>query len=149
MARESFEDKEIAALLNELFIAVKVDREERPDIDAIYMQACQAIAGQGGWPLSVFLTPDKKPFYAGTYFPPTGRFGRPGFKELLQLISDQYQRAPEKIADVASKIAARKPGQQPGELGRLSTPAFTSCSRPSMTSMAVLALPPNSPHHTI
>lgn len=119
MARESFEDKEIAALLNELFIAVKVDREERPDIDAIYMQACQAIAGQGGWPLSVFLTPDKKPFYAGTYFPPTGRFGRPGFKELLQLISDQYQRAPEKIADVASKIAAGlKPrATAPGELG--------------------------------
>ncbi|HCX78290.1 MAG TPA: hypothetical protein DG577_02645, partial [Firmicutes bacterium] len=97
MARESFADKEIAGLLNERFISIKVDREERPDIDAIYMPACQAIAGQGGWPLSVFLTPDKKPFYAGTYFPPQGGYGRPGFKELILLLSDQYKAEPEKI----------------------------------------------------
>ena len=105
MARESFADKEIAGLLNERFISIKVDREERPDIDAIYMQACQAIAGQGGWPLSVFLTPDKKPFYAGTYFPPQGGYGRPGFKELILLLSDQYKAEPEKIDRVADQVA--------------------------------------------
>ncbi|MEZ4653883.1 MAG: thioredoxin domain-containing protein [Candidatus Eisenbacteria bacterium] len=82
MEHESFEDPEIAALMNEQFVNVKVDREERPDVDDIYMAAVQMITGQGGWPMSVFLTPDLRPFYAGTYFPPEDRYGRPGFPKI-------------------------------------------------------------------
>ena len=73
-----------AALMNELFISIKVDREERPDLDAIYMDAVQAMTGQGGWPMSVFLTPDGRPFYGGTYFPPEPRYGMPSFPQVLQ-----------------------------------------------------------------
>lgn len=83
MERESFENEAIAAVLNAHFVSIKVDREERPDVDAVYMEAVQSLTGQGGWPMSVFLTPDKKPFYGGTYFPPTDRYGRPGFTRLL------------------------------------------------------------------
>src|SRR5450830_1554150 len=79
MAHESFEDPATAAVMNELFVNVKVDREERPDVDAVYMEAVQAMTGSGGWPLTVFLTPDGRPFYGGTYFPPAGHHGRPGF----------------------------------------------------------------------
>ena len=79
MERESFENEEIAAVMNELFINIKVDREERPDLDEIYMNAVQVMTRQGGWPMTVFLTPDLKPFYGGTYYPPTDRYGRPGF----------------------------------------------------------------------
>jgi uncharacterized protein YyaL (SSP411 family) len=79
MAHESFEDPDTAAVMNELFVNVKVDREERPDVDALYMQATLALAGQGGWPMTVFLTPDGKPFYAGTYFPRTARGALPAF----------------------------------------------------------------------
>jgi uncharacterized protein YyaL (SSP411 family) len=79
MERESFEDEEVAAALNEHYISIKVDREERPDIDHIYMTVCQTLTGQGGWPLSIFMTPDKRPFFAGTYFPKASKFGRVGF----------------------------------------------------------------------
>jgi uncharacterized protein YyaL (SSP411 family) len=96
MAHESFEDPETASMINDHFIAIKVDREERPDVDAVYMQATQALTGQGGWPMSVFLTPDRKPFYAGTYFPPTARHGLPSFAQVLQAISDAWRdRRPE------------------------------------------------------
>ena len=78
MAHESFENEDIARVLNDNFINIKVDREERPDIDDIYQKACQMVTGQGGWPLSVFLTPEKKPFYTGTYFPPLDSYNRPG-----------------------------------------------------------------------
>ncbi len=91
MAHESFEDPGIAALLNRDFIAVKVDREERPDVDQVYMAACQAMTGSGGWPLSVFLTPEKKPFFAGTYFPKHGRGGVPGFGELLEAVAAAWK----------------------------------------------------------
>ena len=97
MERESFENPEIARLLNERFVSIKVDREERPDVDGIYMLVCQMMAGQGGWPLSVFLTPDKVPFYAGTYFPKESRFGMPGFKDVIISLSEQYQKNPEKV----------------------------------------------------
>ena len=83
MERECFEDPEIAALMNEHFVCVKVDREERPDVDAIYMEAVQAMTGQGGWPLNVFLTPEQVPFYAGTYFPPVQRQGMPAWPQVL------------------------------------------------------------------
>ena len=83
MEHESFEDEALAAVMNEHFINVKIDREERPDVDRIYMTVVQAMTGSGGWPMSVFLTPQRLPFYAGTYFPPRSAYGRPGFQELL------------------------------------------------------------------
>ena len=90
MERESFENDDIAALMNRLFVSIKVDREERPDVDQIYMQAVQSMTGRGGWPMTVFLTPDAVPFYGGTYFPPVDRHGMPAFPRLLQSIADAY-----------------------------------------------------------
>ena len=90
MAHESFEDDETAALMNELFVNVKVDREERPDVDAVYMAAVQAMTGRGGWPMTVFLTPDAVPFYGGTYFPPEDRFGLPSFGKILDALADAW-----------------------------------------------------------
>jgi hypothetical protein len=106
MAHESFEDEEVAKLLNDRFVSIKVDREERPDIDAIYMKVCQALTGQGGWPLNVFLTPDQKPFYAGTYFPKESRFGRPGFVDVVTQLYDQYKQNPEKITNIGEQITS-------------------------------------------
>jgi uncharacterized protein YyaL (SSP411 family) len=91
MERESFEDEATAALMNESFVCVKVDREERPDLDAIYMEAVQAMTGHGGWPMTVFLTPDGAPFFGGTYFPPEDRHGLPGFKSLLRAVADAWR----------------------------------------------------------
>lgn len=101
MAHESFEDGDIAEILNREYIPVKVDREERPDIDMVYQSACQAITGQGGWPLSVFITPDGRPFYAGTYFPKQAGFGRPGFADLLTQIADKWRNH----RDIVNKAA--------------------------------------------
>src|SRR6516225_9159238 len=97
MDRESYDDPEIASLVNERFIAIKVDRDERPDIDSRYQLAVQAISGQGGWPLTAFLTPEGKPFYGGTYFPPQDHYGRPSFRRVLVSIADAYR---EKHGDV-------------------------------------------------
>ncbi len=91
MERESFENEEIAALMNQLFVNVKVDREERPDIDQIYMQAVQSMTGHGGWPMTVFLTPEGVPFYGGTYFPPEDRHGMPAFPRLIQGVAEAYR----------------------------------------------------------
>src|SRR5215217_3761704 len=91
MERESFEDEQTAALLNENFVAIKVDREERPDLDSIYMDAVQQMTGHGGWPMSVFLTPDGKPFYGGTYFPDVPRHGLPSFKQLLAVLATAWR----------------------------------------------------------
>ena len=91
MAHESFEDEEIAKIMNENFVSIKVDREERPDLDDIYQKVCQMLTGTGGWPLSVFLTPDQKPFFAGTYFPPADRYGMSGFASILRQLSDTYK----------------------------------------------------------
>src|SRR5512139_3676770 len=91
MAHESFENPETAEMMNELFVNVKVDREERPDIDAIYMDAVQAMTGHGGWPMTVFLTPDGVPFYGGTYFPPVDRQGMPAFPRLLRSVAEAYR----------------------------------------------------------
>ncbi|WP_252315347.1 thioredoxin domain-containing protein [Sinobaca sp. H24] len=104
MEEESFADEETAALLNERMIAIKVDREERPDIDAIYMKACQAMTGRGGWPLNVFLTPDQKPFYAGTYFPKKSMQGMPGITDVVTQLSDKYKEDPAKIEQVSSQM---------------------------------------------
>src|SRR4051812_35142187 len=97
MDRESYDNPAIAALINENFIAVKVDRDERPDVDSRYQAAVQAISGQGGWPLTAFLTPDGRPFFGGTYFPPDDHYGRPGFGRVLKSIATAYK---EKRTDV-------------------------------------------------
>jgi uncharacterized protein YyaL (SSP411 family) len=97
MERESFEDLEVAEILNRDFVAIKVDREERPDLDHIYMSFCQALTGHGGWPLSVFLTPEKKPFFAGTYFPKESQLGMPGFIALLNGISELWKNQREDL----------------------------------------------------
>jgi uncharacterized protein len=107
MAHESFEDAQTASVINEHFVPIKVDREERPDVDAVYMQATQALTGQGGWPMSVFLTPDRKPFYAGTYFPPTARHGLPSFQQVLQAIIEAWRDRQSEILLSASEIARR------------------------------------------
>lgn len=104
MAHESFEDDETAAFMNEHFINVKVDREERPDLDNIYMQATVAMTGSGGWPMSVFLTPDLKPFYAGTYFPPVRRYNMPSFKEVLAGLSNAWQADREEVEKTSGKV---------------------------------------------
>ncbi len=104
MSHESFEDPETAALMNRLYVPVKVDREERPDLDAIYMEAVQAMTGQGGWPMTVFLTPDGVPFYGGTYFPREPRYGMPGFKQLLLSLAKAYQNRPQDIEHNAAQM---------------------------------------------
>ena len=104
MAHESFENPEVAALLNDQFVSIKVDREERPDVDALYMRATQALTGQGGWPMTVFLDPDGQPFYAGTYFPPEPRHGMPSFTELLAGISRVWTQERDRVAGTAQSL---------------------------------------------
>ena len=105
MERESFENEAIAAILNAHYVSIKVDREERPDIDHIYMSVVQAMTGSGGWPMSIFMTPDKKPFFSGTYFPPESRYGRPGFKEILTRLAEGYRDQRGEIFKSAESIA--------------------------------------------
>ena len=104
MAHESFEDNKTAEVLNKYFISIKVDREERPDIDSVYMSACQAFTGSGGWPMSIFMTWDKKPFFAGTYFPPHSRYGMPGFSDLLNTIANQWYANQKDLLESAEEI---------------------------------------------
>jgi len=106
MAHESFEDKQTAAILNEHFVSIKVDREERPDLDAIYMSAVQAMTGSGGWPMTVILTPEGEPFYGGTYFPPTPRYGMPAFTDVLLAVADAWQNRRQEIVGGAKRMAA-------------------------------------------
>ncbi len=105
MAHESFEDETTAAYMNEHFVNVKVDREERPDVDAVYMDAVQAMTGRGGWPMTVFLTADGRPFYGGTYFPPSGRQGMPGFVDLMAAIVDAWTNRREELLDQAGQLS--------------------------------------------
>lgn len=104
MAHESFEDEQIAEILNENFISVKVDKEERPDIDSIYMSVCQTLTGSGGWPTTIFMTPEKRPFFAGTYFPKTSRYGSIGFLELIETVSRKWKSDRSVIVDSAEEI---------------------------------------------
>ena len=104
MAHESFEDPAIAQVMNERFINIKVDREERPDIDAIYMQAVQALTGHGGWPMTVFLTPFGEPFYGGTYYPPEERQGMPSFRRVLDAVNDAYRNKPDAVAQTSRQL---------------------------------------------
>ena len=119
MAQESFENDEVAAILNELYVAVKLDRDERPDIDKRYQQAVAVMGRSGGWPLSVFLTADKKPFYGGTYFPPDDAYGRPGLKTILRTISDFYRTKREEVDESSEKFHAILKEQRP-RAGRMS-----------------------------
>ncbi len=124
MAHESFEDPETAALLNEHFVPVKVDREERPDLDAIYIQAVQMLTGSAGWPLSVFLTPDGRPFFGGTYFPPVPRYGMPAFRDVLRAVAEAWRERRAEILEGSAQIARaihRQMAAQPAQ-GEL-TPA--------------------------
>ena len=108
MERESFEDDRIAQLMNDHFVCIKVDREERPDLDEIYMQATLAMnGGQGGWPMTVFLTPDQEPIFAGTYFPPEDKYGRPGFPTVLKKISEFWEKDPEGLLKQAAHVTSR------------------------------------------
>ena len=106
MAHESFEDPATADTMNRLFVNIKVDREERPDIDTIYMEACQMLTGRGGWPLTVFLNPDGEPFYAGTYYPPRPRGGMPSFTQVLESISDAWRERESEVAEQATKLSS-------------------------------------------
>ena len=104
MAHESFEDQTIADMLNKDFISIKVDREERPDIDHIYMAVCQAMTGQGGWPLTVFLTPEKKPFFAGTYFPRSRKYNRAGMVEIIAQLAGKWREDPERVCELGDQV---------------------------------------------
>src|SRR5437763_11999345 len=107
MAHESFESDEVAKILNEHFVSIKLDREERPDVDRVYMTFVQATTGSGGWAMSVWLTPELKPFYGGTYFPPDARWGRPGFVDILQEIARVWRADREKVARSAEALTAQ------------------------------------------
>ncbi len=112
MAHESFEDASIAAMLNANFVCIKVDREERPDLDHVYMQAVQMISGHGGWPLSMFLTPDLQPFYGGTYWPPSAKMGMPGFDDVLNAVTDAWNHRRKQTTEQAAKLTAAVRGAQ-------------------------------------
>ncbi|MGA7271019.1 MAG: thioredoxin domain-containing protein [Acidimicrobiia bacterium] len=117
MAHESFEDPEIAAQMNQGFVNVKVDREERPDVDAVYMEATQAMTGQGGWPMTVFVDHSGAPFFTGTYYPPTERHGMPGFRSVLAAVSEAWSERRSDVTEQASRVAAvlgRRPASSPG-----------------------------------
>jgi uncharacterized protein YyaL (SSP411 family) len=126
MERESFEDPRTAELMNESFVCVKVDREERPDVDALYMEAVQGMTGRGGWPLNVFLTPEQLPFYGGTYFPPEPRSGMPSWTQVLQAISESWEQNREEIRAGGERLRGRlsgaatlRPSAEPIEAGAL------------------------------
>src|ERR1700739_738976 len=128
MDRESYDDPAIAAIVNEHFIAVKVDRDERPDIDSRYQVAVQAVTGQGGWPLTAFLTPDGKPFYGGTYFPPSDGYGRPSFRRVLLSIANAYKEKHGDVVDQAAMVesAIAQSESFAGRGGRVSSSVLTA-----------------------
>lgn len=127
MAHESFEDPKTAEILNHNFVSIKVDREERPDIDSVYMDVCQALTGNGGWHMSIFMTAEQKPFFAGTYFPPKPRYGTPGFPELLRAIARQWQTSRTELLGSAEKILSYIRREEKSEEHRM---------RPSLPDMA-------------
>ncbi|WP_407287763.1 thioredoxin domain-containing protein [Streptomyces sp. BP-8] len=136
MAHESFEDQATATLLNAHFVAVKVDREERPDVDAVYMEAVQAATGQGGWPMTVFLTPDAEPFYFGTYFPPAPRHGMPSFGQVLEGVRSAWADRRDEVGEVAGRIVADLAGRSLTD----SLPADRRPPRPEELHAALMGL---------
>jgi uncharacterized protein YyaL (SSP411 family) len=138
MERECFENDSIAGQMNSDFICIKVDREERPDIDAIYMNAVQLMTGQGGWPMTVFLTPDGKPFYGGTYFPPEDRYGRPGFPRILEAVANAWKTQRDELENQGSELLAHM--NSGGELltkgpGEILSPAILETALAELSSM--------------
>src|SRR2546423_14651628 len=131
MARESFEDREIAALMNRDFVSIKVDREERPDLDQVYMRAVQGMTGSGGWPMTVFLLPDGTPFSAGTCLPPSDRFGMPAFQRVLGAVADAFARRPADVAEPAAQVRdfLRRPSV-PLAVGELTPALLDEGARP-------------------
>ena len=132
MEHESFEDPAVAALMNEEFVCVKVDREERPDVDALYMEAVQSMTGHGGWPLNVFLTPEQTPFYGGTYFPPEPRHGMPSWSQILQAIAETWREnaaeiraGGERIREQLTRAARMEPSAEPFDTAALDTAVAT------------------------
>ena len=132
MAHECFEDEAIAAVLNEHFVSIKVDREERPDLDETYMNVVTALTGRGGWPLSVFLTPALKPFYGGTYFPPEDRGGLPGFPRLLLALDQAYRKNQEQIEELARRVIGHLQA-----LGHHHCKFLYACSKRTITGIRV------------
>jgi uncharacterized protein YyaL (SSP411 family) len=126
MAHESFEDPQIGNLMNDAFISIKVDREERPDIDMPYMTVCQMMTGSGGWPLTIIMTPDKKPFFAGTYIPRETRFGRSGMSDLIPRIQEIWTTRKNEVLSSASQITAALQKATPAAPSRART-IFCSC----------------------
>ncbi|TIU21906.1 MAG: thioredoxin domain-containing protein, partial [Mesorhizobium sp.] len=118
MAHESFENDTVAAVMNRLFVNIKVDREERPDIDQIYMAALHAMGEQGGWPLTMFLTPDGKPFWGGTYFPREARYGRPGFIQVLEAVDKAWREKQQSLAESADGLTAHVEQRLAGAKGK-------------------------------
>ncbi|MFA9386612.1 MAG: thioredoxin domain-containing protein, partial [Methyloceanibacter sp.] len=130
MAHESFEDEATAAVMNDLFVNIKVDREERPDVDAIYMSALHQLGEQGGWPLTMFLTPDAEPYWGGTYFPPDERYGRPGFVRVLRTMAKVYHEEPDKVRTNADAITAQlAPSQTKGTGAELNNAILSDLAR--------------------
>ena len=137
MEHESFEDEDTARLMNELFVSIKVDREERPDLDEIYMNCVQMMTGHGGWPMTVFLTPEGEPFYGGTYFPPSDGYGRPSFRRVLLSIAAAYKEKHGDVIEQAKMVESTIAQSESfsGKDGRVSA---------SMVSTASNGRPPNS-----
>src|SRR5262245_22844432 len=139
MERESFEDADTAAYMNEHFVPIKVDREERPDVDAIYMEAVQGMTGHGGWPMTVFCDPDGVPFYGGTYFPPEPRQGMPSFRQVLEAVSraygeqrEQIEEAGDRMRTVLSAVAQLEPSDEqlsPAMLGQATSSLLSLADR--------------------
>ena len=129
MERESFEDEATAQLMNQLFVCIKVDREERPDLDQLYMDTVTGLTGHGGWPLTVFCTPDGRPFYGGTYFPPEPRHGLPSFRQLLHSVAEAYAERRDQVLDTAARITEAL-GQRPGGVdpGHGALPSGRDCA---------------------
>src|SRR3989441_8646860 len=129
MEHESFENDAVASVLNELFVSIKVDREERPDVDKVYMTFVQATTGSGGWPMSVWLTPDLKPFLGGTYFPPQDRGGRPSFRNILARIADGWKNDRDGIVNHGNEVAR--------QLNEASAGSAPSADKPGRASLAI------------
>jgi uncharacterized protein YyaL (SSP411 family) len=144
MAHESFESQEVAAIMNREFVNIKVDREERPDVDRVYMTFVQATTGGGGWPMSVWLTPDLKPFVGGTYFPPDDRYGQPGFKSVLERIAAAWKQDHEKIAGQDAKRKQRNQALRKGSIQRFWTLLMNSFLAASTRVMVDLVVRQNS-----
>jgi uncharacterized protein YyaL (SSP411 family) len=134
MERESFENDEIAALMNDNFVNIKVDREERPDLDAVYMEAVQMLTGSGGWPMTVFLTPEGRPYYGGTYFPPEDRQGMPGLPRLLAAASQAYRTNKGEIERVTRQLADQM--GRTGQMPRGTTPLTTEVMHAAYSQLA-------------